>query len=138
MAIPVVGISERNQNFHVAMQKAIEQKIMLFLQDSTQARNRYEENPEWILKSSEEKANIMLGYIQTNAMLVEASELQKEIKNGYIKLSEIPHHPKDRIVTATYGNYYFAMLEVKMLQNDQEDEEFNEDDWDWMKRINNR
>ena len=138
VAIPVVGISERNQNFHVAMQKAIEQKIMLFLQDSTQARNRYEENPEWILKLSEEKANIMLGYIQTNAMLVEASELQKEIKNGYIKLSEIPHHPKDRIVTATYGNYYFAMLEVKMLQNDQEDEDFNEDEWNWLKKINNR
>ena len=132
VAIPVVGISERNQNFHVSMQKAINQKIILFLQDSTQARNRYEEDPRWILKSSEEKANIMIGYIQTNEMLKEASELQKEIRNGYIRLFELSHHTKDRIVTATYGNYFYSMLEQRMLQGDQEEDDFNINDWSFL------
>lgn len=130
VSIPVVGSPERNQNFHISMQKAIEQKTIFFLQDAIQARVRYESQDDWILKTSEEKANIMLGYIQMNELAKEASELQKEIRNGYIRLYEISHHPKDRIVTATYGNYYFSMLEVKMLQGDEEEEFDIEDFYD--------
>ena len=132
VSIPVVGTSERNQNFHIAMQKAIDQKIMFFLEDSIQARNRYESSPDWILKTSEEKANIMLGYVQTNLLAIEASELQKEIKNGYIKLTEIAHHTKDRIITAIYGNYFFSMKEVNMLKENQDGGEFDENSWSWM------
>ena len=133
IAIPVVGTSERNQNFHISMQKAIDLKIMLFLEDATQARVRYESNENWLLKSVDERTNIMLGYVQTNGLLVEASELQKEIKNGYLHLFEIAHHPKDRIVTATYGNYYFSMLEVEMLKNDQKSEDIDLSEWEWLK-----
>ena len=133
IAIPVVGTSERNQNFHISMQKAIDLKIMLFLEDATQARVRYESNENWLLKSVDERTNIMLGYVQTNGLLVEASELQKEIKNGYLHLFEIAHHPKDRIITATYGNYYFSMLEVEMLKNDQQSEEIDLSEWEWLK-----
>ena len=120
VSIPVVGSGERNQNFHVNMQKVINQELMLFLEDAVQARNRYERDPKWMMMSSDERVNIMLGYLQTNALAIEASELQKDIKNGYIHLYEIAHHPKDRIMTAIYGNYYFAMMEQRMLQGDQQ------------------
>ena len=134
MSIPVVGSGERNQNFHVNMQKAINQELMLFLEDSMQARNRYEKDPKWMLKTSEERTNIMLGYLQTNALAIEASELQKDIKSGYIHLYEIAHHPKDRIMTAVYGNYYFAMMEQRMLQGSQQSD-FNIDAWTFLSNL---
>ena len=131
VSIPVVGSGERNQNFHVNMQKAINQELILFLEDSMQARSRYEKDPKWIMKSSEQRANILIGYIQTNALAIEASELQKDIKGGYIHLYEIAHHPKDRIMTAVYGNYYFAMMEQRMLQGNQSSN-FDISDFAWM------
>ena len=133
VAIPVVGTGERNQNFHVSMQKAINQELILFLEDAMKARNRYEKEPSWLLKTVDERLNTMLGYVQTNSFAVEASELQKDIKSGYIHLFEIAHHPKDRIMTAVYGNYYFSMLEVEMLKNDQQSEEIDLSEWEWLK-----
>ena len=56
----------------------------------------------------------------------------KEIKNGYIKLTEIAHHTKDRIITAIYGNYFFSMKEVNMLKENQDGGEFDENSWSWM------
>ena len=115
------------------MQKSINQELILFLEDAMKARNRYEKEPSWLLKSAEERANTMLGYIQTNSFAIEASELQKDVKGGYIHLFEIAHHPKDRIMTAIYGNYYFSMLEVEMLKNDQQSEEIDLSEWEWLK-----
>ena len=76
----------------------------------------------------------MLGYLQTNALAIEASELQKDIKSGYIHLYEINHHPKDRIMTAVYGNYYFAMMEQRMLQGDQQSD-FDIDAWSFLSSL---
>lgn len=131
VSIPVVGSSERNQNFHFAMQSAIADKKTYFLQDSKEVKSKIRENPKSIMMSSEELAERLKPHIQTDAFAVEASELQREIKGGYISLHEINHHPKDRIVSAIYGNYYFAQLEIRMLQGNQEDD-YNESDWDFL------
>lgn len=129
VAIPVVGIPVRNQNFHVGMQNAINNGTFLMLSDSTKRRRKLEEEDiTWYTKTSEEKARRMIGHIQVDKMIVEATELRKEIKNGYISLVEIAHHPKDRIVATTYANYFFSMLELKLLKQDQE-EEFNEENY---------
>lgn len=127
-AIPVVGSSERNQNFNIAMQKAIEKKYIFFPEDEINLRKKLSDDKEFYKLSSSERANRTIAHKQMNKLAVEASELQREIKNGYIRLYEINHHPKDRIITATYGNYFFTQLELKMLQGDQH-EDLNEEDF---------
>ena len=127
-AIPVVGSSERNQNFHIAMQKAIDKKYIFFPEDEINLRRKLSDDKEFIKASSTERANRVVAHKQMNKLAVEATELQKEIKNGYIRLFEINHHPKDRIITAIYGNYFFTQLELKMLKGDQQ-EDLNEEDF---------
>lgn len=129
VAIPVIGSGERNQNFHVGMQNAINNGTFLMLADSTKTRRKLEEeDPMWFMMDSDAKARRMIGHIQVDKMIVEATELRKEIHNGYIALEEISHHPKDRIVATAYANYFFSMLELKMLKGEQETE-FKEEDY---------
>lgn len=127
-AIPVVGSSERNQNFHIAMQKAIDKKYIFFPEDEINLRRKLSDDKEFIKASSVDRANRVIAHKQMNKLAVEATELQKEIKNGYIRLFEINHHPKDRIITAIYGNYFFTQIELKMLKGDQQ-EDLNEEDF---------
>lgn len=129
VAIPVVGSSERNQNFHVGMQNSINNGTFLMLTDSTKTRRKLEEEDmDWFTMDSDDKARRMIGHIQVDKMIVEATELRKDVKNGYIHLSEIPHHPKDRIVATTYANYFFSLMEQKMLKGDQEQDSMSDED----------
>ena len=128
MAIPVVGSLERNHNFHVAMQNAVNNNTFRTLMSNINLKQILNEDKEWILLDSDERARRTIGHIQIDKMIVEAVELRKEIIRGFIQLSEIPHHEKDRIVATIYGNYFFTQLELKMLKGDQQ-EDLNEEDF---------
>ena len=59
----------------------------------------------------------------------EAVNLEQEVKNGFIKLSESKRAGlKDRIMATEYGNHLFHLLELKMIKEQQESE-INIDDW---------
>jgi len=128
VAIPVVGSLERNHNFHVAMQNAVNNNTFRTLMDNMSLKHILNEDKDWILLDSEERARRTIGHIQVDKMIVEAVELRKEIIRGFIQLSEIPHHEKDRIVATIYANYFFTQLELKMLKGDQH-EDLNEEDF---------
>ena len=128
VTIPVVGSLERNHNFHVAMQNAINNNTFRTLMDNMSLKHVLSEDKEWFLLDSDEKARRTIGHIQVDKMIVEAVELRKEIVRGFIQLSEIAHHEKDRIVATIYGNYFFTQLELKMLKGDQQ-EDLNEEDF---------
>lgn len=128
MAIPVVGSLERNHNFHVAMQNAVNNNTFRTLMSNMSLKQILNEDKEWILLDSYERARRTIGHIQIDKMIVEAVELRKEIIRGFIQLSEIPHHEKDRIVATIYANYFFTQLELKMLKGDQQ-EDLNEEDF---------
>ena len=128
MAIPVVGSLERNHNFHVAMQNAVNNNTFRTLMSNINLKQILNEDKEWILLDSDERARRTIGHIQIDKMIVEAVELRKEIIRGFIQLSEIPHHEKDRIVATIYANYFFTQLELKMLKGDQQ-EDLNEEDF---------
>ncbi|PNX46374.1 MAG: hypothetical protein BV457_07815 [Thermoplasmata archaeon M9B1D] len=135
VAIPVVGSGERNQNFHVAMQNAINKKYIYFLMDSTKLRFELDNDEKWFLKDAEEKKRRMIGHHQTDGMAIEASELKKTIKSGYIALEEIPHHPKDRIMSTAYGNYFFNLLEQKILKEEQEPDNEDISAWSFLAKL---
>ena len=128
VAIPVVGSLERNHNFHVAMQNAVNNNTFRTLMDNMSLKHILNEDKDWILLDSDERARRTIGHIQVDKMIVEAVELRKEIVRGFIQLSEIPHHEKDRIVATIYANYFFTQLELKMLKGDQQ-EDLNEEDF---------
>lgn len=128
MAIPVVGSLERNHNFHVAMQNAVNNNTFRTLMSNISLKQILNEDKEWILLDSDERARRTIGHIQIDKMIVEAVELRKEIIRGFIQLSEISHHEKDRIVATIYANYFFTQLELKMLKGDQQ-EDLNEEDF---------
>jgi len=128
VSIPVVGSLERNHNFHVSMQNAINNNTFRTLMDNMSLKHLLSEDKDWILLDSDERARRTVGHIQVDKMIVEAIELRKEIVRGFIQLSEIPHHEKDRIVATIYGNYFFTQLEIQMLKGDQH-EDLNEEDF---------
>ena len=128
VAIPVVGSLERNHNFHVAMQNAVNNNTFRTLMDNMSLKHILNEDKDWILLDSEERARRTIGHINVDKMIVEAVELRKDIVRGFIQLSEIPHHEKDRIVATIYANYFFTQLELKMLKGDQQ-EDLNEEDF---------
>ena len=128
VAIPVVGSLERNHNFHVAMQNAVNNNTFRTLMDNMSLKHILNEDKDWILLDSEERARRTIGHINVDKMIVEAVELRKDIVRGFIQLSEIPHHEKDRIVATIYANYLFTQLELKMLKGDQQ-EDLNEEDF---------
>lgn len=128
VAIPVVGSLEKNALFHITMQTTINKGLVLFLCDTSVIRRKLEEYPEWFMKSHDEKARRLIGHKNVEEMATEAVELRQEIKQGKIALTEIAHHTKDRIVATTYVNYFFHLLEQKMLKKEQTDD-FDESSW---------
>ena len=134
VAIPVVGSADRNAYFHIAMQNAINKGLILLLCDSFVVKRKLEENVDWLTATSEYKARRLIGHKNTEFLATEAVELREEIKDGKLKLTEIAHHTKDRIVATTYGNYFFNLLEQKMIKDDQESD-FSVDAYSWMQNL---
>lgn len=128
VAIPVVGSLEKNALFHITLQTTINKGLILFLSDRSVVRRKLEEDPSWFMKTHDEKARRLIGHKNVEEMATEAVELRQSIKQGKIALEEIPHHTKDRIVATSYANYFFHLLEQKMLKKNQNDD-FKEEDW---------
>lgn len=130
VSIPVIGSLERNHNFHVSMQNAVSNNTFRTLMNVMSLKQKLNEDKDWFMKDSDVKARRVIGHIQVDKMIVEAVELRKDIVRGYIQLSEIAHHEKDRIVATIYANYFFTQLELKMLKGDQESDLSEEDFYD--------
>ena len=127
--IPLAGLAQQESDDIRAGNKLYkDKKYIFFPEDEINLRRKLTDDKEFIKASSTERANRVVAHKQMNKLAIEATELQKEIKNGYIRLFEINHHPKDRIITAIYGNYFFTQLELKMLKGDQQ-EDLNEEDF---------
>lgn len=128
MSIPVIGSLERNHNFHICMQNSVDNGTFRTLVDNMTLRHILNEDKDWLLLDSEDRARRTIGHIQVDKMIIEAVELRRDIVRGFIQLSEIPHHDKDRIIATIYANTFFTQLELKMLKGDQQDD-FKEEDF---------
>lgn len=122
VVIPVVGTAERNNNFHIAMRNALNAKTLRFLVDEMELKEAKSNNIEFLTLSPHDLMRRMLGHIQISLMIEEAVNLEKEVKNGFIKLQEKRSNLKDRICATEYGNYLFHLLELQMIKKQQESE----------------
>ena len=132
--IPYAGTSDLNSQMHLALRKALKDENISLLKDDSEMKVKIEDSdPKFILKSSEEKAEIMLPFIQTKYMINEAISLEvKMMDNGNIKLQEAKRTDvKDRYMTLAMGNLLADKIYNKYNKQN-ESEEVNLDDWQWL------
>ena len=127
--IPYAGTAELNSMMHLTTRKALKDGTVSLLIDDYDKKAKMEEaDPTFIMKSSEEKADILIPFMQTRYMINEAVALEVKLsETGLIKLQEAKRtDTKDRYMTFGMFCLFGDKLYNKYCkQND------NDDDIDW-------
>lgn len=130
--IPIAGTSEINSNIHLSLQKSLKNKEIYFLMDDQEVEYKYlSDDPTFNIKSAEEKAEILLPFLETRFTINESVSLNTEYKGGLVKVIEDRSARKDRYMALGYFNYFGEKLKTKYLKDDQ-DNEVNIDEWSWL------
>lgn len=119
--IPFVGTSELNSIGHLALRKTLkDHEINLLIDDHDKRAKLEEKDITFITKDAEEKAEILLPYLQTRFMVNEAVSLEvKFTESGNIRLSEAKRTAtKDRYMTLMMANLFGDKLINKYCSDD--------------------
>lgn len=128
--IPIVATAEMNSIMHLSIRKALKDGDLQLLMDDFDKKAKLEDkDPMFILKSSEEKAEILIPFVQMRYMINEAVALEvKFSETGLIKLQEAKRTAtKDRYIAVAYMNLFGDKLVNKYCKQNNDDEDF---DWD--------
>ena len=127
--IPFVGGTEVNSFAWVELKKQLETGNIKFLTSVQDRQELLEDDGSYFKMTSEEIAQDLLPYGQTDLLIQEAVNLKTEYRNDKIKLTEPRNGTKDRIVILSYANYIMTLIENEWLkqqqQGDTDWEEFN-------------
>ena len=127
--IPFVGGTEVNSFAWVELKKQLETGNIKFLTSVQDRQESLEDDGSYFKMTSEEIAQDLLPYGQTDLLIQEAVNLKTEYRNDKIKLTEPRNGTKDRIVILSYANYIMTLIENEWLkqqqQGDTDWEEFN-------------
>lgn len=119
--IPIQGQGELNSQFWIELKKQLEMNNIKFLCDAKQYQEMLEDSGEYFNMSSEQFAEAMLPYAQTELLIQEAVNLSAEYKEGKVKLSEPRNSTKDRAVCLSYANYIATKIENQWNKREQSD-----------------
>ena len=128
--IPYAGTSELNNIMHLTARKILKDGNIQLLIDDYDKRNQLENaDPTFIMKSAEEKADILIPFVQTRYMINEAVALEvKFSETGLIKLQEAKRTAtKDRYMTFGMFCLFGDKLYNKYCKQNNDDEDI---DWD--------
>ena len=81
-----------------------------------------EDSGEYFKLTSEELANELIPYGQTEELIREAINLKAEFRNDKVKLIEPRSGTKDRAVVLSYGNYIASLIENEWNKQAQTEE----------------
>lgn len=129
--IPVVGTAELNSIMWLDLQKTLRQEEAELLIEDIDYESMIEEDENYFLMTSEERAFMKAPFVNTMALINEAVNLSQEWRDGKVKLSEPRTGTKDMIVAYSYGNY-IATLKKNKIEKELNGEEESDEDWDWM------
>ena len=136
VVIPVVGTAERNNNYHLAMKGALQNRIIRFPEDEMVAKDKLKESGKYATMTPNERMRMLLPNVQHDIMIIEeAIKLQQVINKGFISLVTTGRNKRDRIVACEYANYIFHQLELEMIKKQQQPEW---DIHDWQLWSNNK
>lgn len=125
--IPFFGTAALNTAYWRAMKQALERGRVKFLLSMSDKQEQLEDNGEYFKFSSQELAEKLAPYGQTDLLVSESVNLKTEIKNDQIKLEAPRGGHRDRSVTCAMGLLVFDLIENEWQRQDQE-EEFDFDD----------
>lgn len=120
--IPIGGTSELNSEMWYNMKKEMSCKHCKFLIDEKEYQEYLEDSGEYFNLSSEEFAEKMMPYVQTNMLIYEAINLEATYTNEKVKLSEKRSMTKDMAVVMAYANYIISKIENQWAQSKQTEE----------------
>lgn len=132
--IPISGNPSFNTQIHLSARKALKDKVVSLLKDDSEMTVKIEDDdPKWLTRSSEYKANLLLPFVQTKYMINEAVSLDTIFtETGNIKLKEAKRtDTKDRYMVFAYANAFADKLYNKYQQGE-DGGEFDENSWSWM------
>lgn len=129
VVIAVAGTSEINSNMHLSMQKTLRDKKIHFLLDDYEKEYKQSSDEKWLKMFSEDRARIMLPFVETRLMINESVSLTTEYRNGVIKVSEKKSAYKDRYMALTMFNYFGEKLIAKYVKEESNYTDFNIDEW---------
>ena len=129
VVIAVTGTSEINSNMHLSMQKTLRDKKIHFLLDDYEKEYKQSSDEKWLKMFSEDRARIMLPFVETRLMINESVSLTTEYRNGVIKVSEKKSAYKDRYMALTMFNYFGEKLIAKYVKEESNYTDFNIDEW---------
>ena len=109
--IPFVATSDLNSYMWVDLKKQLECGSIKFLVSMEKRQDELENSGEYFKLTSEELAEKLAPYGQTDLMIQEAVNLKAEFKNDKVKLTEPRSGTKDRIIVLGYGNYIASLIE---------------------------
>lgn len=131
--IPYAGNQELNSIGHLSVRKALRDGYLSLLKDESEKQAKIEDkDPTFVMKSAEEKANILLPFMQTRLMINEAISLETKItESGNVKLSEaVRTDTKDRYMTLMMFNFLADKIQLKYQKDTEPD--WTYDDWSWL------
>jgi hypothetical protein len=131
--IPITGSAELNSQGHLALRKALKDGYINLLKDDAEIQPIIEErDPVFVTRSSEEKARILMPYLQTRALVNEAVSLEMKItETGLVKLQEATRtNTKDLYMALNYANLLADKIQLKYQKDNEPD--WTVDDWAWL------
>lgn len=121
--IPVAGTAEINSSVHLAMRKNLNDKVIDLLKDDSEMEILLADDKDWLFKSAEERAQILLPYVETRFMVNESIALQQKMSGGNIAVKEERTATKDRYMACGYFNLFCDKLATKQAKENQVDDE---------------
>lgn len=125
--IPFIGTADTNSVAWVELRKQLENGNIQFLVTMEERKSDIEDDTTFYTMSSEQLAEDLAPYGQTDILIQEAVNLKAEFKNDKVKLVEPRSGTKDRIVILSYVNYISSLIENEWNKQAQQ-EEINIDD----------
>ena len=125
-ALPVVYSmkvvkAEVNHEIAVWLKTAFEKRLIRLLVNDAEGKEYLIEKHELMNKTPYEHAMLLRPYVQTTALVNELINLDSEVRNGFIKLTERGRSRKDRYSSLGYANYVARILEQENLQKAEEE-----------------
>lgn len=124
--LPIIGGTEINSACWKSLRHQLELGNIKFLTSLQNKQELLEDTGEYFKVSSEELAEILVPYGETDLLIQEAVKLNIEIKQDKVVLKEDRNKTKDRVVVLSYVNYIFDKIENEWNRQLQ-----TKDDIDW-------
>lgn len=115
--IPIAGGRELNSVAWQSLKKQLNTNNIKFLISMQDAERELVDSGEYFTLTSEEYADKLAPYGQTDMLIKECVELNAEFKEGLVRLTENPGGYKDRAVVLAYANLIAERLDTKYAKS---------------------